>query len=227
MTWLTSNPQCKAMIMVNSENDTMEIAKQRLKIPRDAIFPTLIRAENFDAYAQAYWLAAVKVREAYWKDDADISSPDYIVLPVLYLLHHFVELELKEITRLSNIVGSHEGKQVQDLPERGTHSLRKLLSLADLNLEKLGLARQQPFLTENGRDIITDLEEFGRDGEALRYPEETQKHGGGPTMPERYIANVPAVMRIMEQIANEFAGVIGYLGDWEQFLFELDLEARP
>jgi hypothetical protein len=128
-----------------------------------------------------------------------------------------MEMELKEIVRLSYSVGSIESRPVQDLPAQGTHSLHKLLSIVDSNLDTLGLA-EQPFLTKRSRDLIADLEKFGRKGEALRFPEETKKQGGQPTMPERFVADVPAVMRIVNEFQGKFAGAIGYLDHREQTL---------
>ena len=100
------------------------------------------------------------------------------------------------------------------------------MSIADSNLGSLKLDHQ-PYLAEQSRVLIVDLEKFSSRGEALRYPEKTMNQGGGPTFDEKYVADIPAVMKVMKQIWGEFAGVIGYLDDMDQTRFESELDASP
>ena len=196
------------------QNPDIQQARDRfeayVKIPRDATFPALPRPENFGVYAHVYWMAAEKLFESYWRGSEAAPTPDYLVMPVLYLLHHYIELELKEVVRLSNLVGQYESKDLRALPQAGTHSLTKLLNDAEYNLGEL-CPSEKPLLNPEYSRLITDLEEFGDKGEALRYPEKTAKQGGGPTLSDFYVADVPAAMDILRQVRERFNGAVGWL----------------
>ncbi len=188
---------------------------QYMKVPRDATFPSLTRPEGFNVYAHAYWLAADKLFRAYWVSDESAPTPDYLVMPVLFLLHHYIELELKEIIRMSFWVGNEEDKPVQDLPTKGRHILTKLLQIAEGNLKEI-YPEETPLLDENSKNIIEDLEDFGSRGEGLRYPETNPEKGSKPTISPGYIADVRAVMTAMKQVRRRFNGCIGWLHDYQQ-----------
>ena len=188
-----------------------------LSIPRDAYFPSLTRAEDFNVYAHAYWFAAEKLFETYWDKDGLPLPPDFMVLPTLYLLHHFIELELKEVLRLSFVAGKLENKPVKDLPPKGSHSLTSLLEDTEGNLREV-CPDEEALFDEEARAIIEDLEKFGRNGEALRYPETIPSKGSEPTLPESFVADVRAVMKAMKKIRARFNGCIGWLDNYVQFL---------
>lgn len=181
-----------------------------MRIPRDADFPSLTRPESFDTYAGAYWLAAENLFHHYWRGDNDVPTPDYLVMPVLFLLHHFIELELKEIIRLSSWACELEGKVAEGLPNTGGHSLTMLLNIAENNLKEI-CSNEIPLLDCKSKDIIEDLEEFSSKGEGLRYPETTPKQGSNPTISSTYVANVRIVITAMIQIRGRFNGCIGWL----------------
>ena len=133
-------------------------------------------------------------------------------MPVLFLLHHFVELELKEIIRLSSCLCEREGKPNQKLPEHGDHSIIRLLDISENNLKEIS-PDEMPLLDEKSKGIVEDLEEFGSKGEGLRYPETIPKYGSDPTISPSYVANVRAVMTVMTQMRSRFNGCIGWLDD--------------
>ena len=58
-------------------------------------------------------------------------------MPVLYLLHHYIELELKEVIRVSYNVGVREQKTVKPLPSGGGHGLTELVKIAAANTEQV------------------------------------------------------------------------------------------
>jgi hypothetical protein len=176
----------------------------------------------YATYSWAYYDAATTLVKKHWRDGTEEPNVDWMILPVLFLLHHFVELQLKEIILLSHSIGSDMGVPVQAMPKSGSHDLTRLLKMVDLNLKGLepnleGLnLHQAPFLSREGRDLIVDLQEFGSSGEALRYPRKTPKQGGGVYVSKRFrhvVVNVPAVMTIVKDIRGEFTGTIGYLSD--------------
>ena len=187
-----------------------ELAKSDMKIPRDATYPSLTRPESFDVYARAYWMAANKLFDTYWGDDEMAPTPDYLVMPVLYLVYHFVELELKEIIRLSYWVGTCEGINLIPLPTTPNHKLTNLLNKADQNLQQI-VPKEGPLLDSALKDLIVDLEKFGGTGEALRYPEGISKKAGEPTLSDHYVADVRAVMEVTKKIEARFSGAIGLL----------------
>ena len=87
-----------------------------LRILRGATSPTFSHSESYAEYARAYWEASKSLHESFWKHSNKAPTPDFVVLPVLYLLHHWLELELKQVVRLSYSLGSIERKEVQDFP---------------------------------------------------------------------------------------------------------------
>ena len=188
-----------------------------LRIPRDANFPSLTRAETFDVYAHAYWLAAEKLFETYWGKDGRPLPPDFMMLPTLYLLHRFLELELKEVIRLSFMVAKLENKPAKDLPQGGSHSLIALLEDVENNLKEV-CPDEAPLFDAEVRAIIEDLEKFSNHGEGLRYPETTPSKGSKPTLPESFVADVSAVMKAMRKVRARFNGCIGWLDDCVQIL---------
>ena len=189
-----------------------------LAIPNGARYPTLSRLESFDAYAQVYYSAATMLWKSADKNHAGILRPnDNLVMPILYLLHHFVELELKEVINLTASVGSLTGVKVEELPD-STHDLRQLLRVATANLDALGHGDSP--LSEEARNIILGLEQFSPHGEAFRYPSRTIRQGGMPTMPESFVVDMPPVMNAMNNCWHEFAGRIGFLDNAEQMLFD-------
>ena len=188
-----------------------------MKIPREATFPVLTRPETYDVYANAYWLAARKLFDCYWGADGVVPTPDCLVMPVLYLLHHYLELELKEVIRISYDVGMMEQKTVKPLPSGGSHGLTELVKIASANTEQV-CPEEIPLLGEKSREVIEDLEEFGSMGEGLRYPETTPKQGGKPTISLYYVSNVPDVMLAFENIRKRLNGCVGWLHEYQHYL---------
>ena len=190
-----------------------------MKIPRGADFPVLTRPETYDVYANAYWLAARKLFDCYWGADGDVPTPDFLIMPVLYLLHHYLELELKEVIRVSYDVGVREQKNVEPLPSGGGHGLTKLTKIAAANTKQV-CSEEASLLDEESHKVIEDLEKFGSKGEGLRYPETKPKQGGKPTKPTispYYVADVPAVMLAFENIRKRLNGCVGWLYEYQDY----------
>ena len=188
-----------------------------MKIPRDADYPALTRPETYDVYANAYWLAVRKLFDCYWGANSAVPTPDFLIMPVLYLLHHYVELELKEVIHLSYDVGGRVQKIVKPLPSGGGHGLTDLVKIATANTEQL-FPEETPLLDKKLYEAIEDLEEFGSKGEGLRYPETKPKQGGEPTISPRYVANVPDVMLAFNDIRKRLNGCVGWLHEYQHYL---------
>ena len=187
----------------------MDALSQASRIPRNANFPSINAAVNNVEYGEAYYEAAQILWENAPKDDKVIPIPDTLVFPVLHLVHHFLELELKEAIRLTYSIGTMTGKANVCAPPLG-HDLEMLLSFVDSNRAILCL--DDP-ISKESRDIIADLEKFSSKGEALRYP---STKSNKPTLPRVSAVNIPMVMDIITEKTNgELAGFIGYLMNWE------------
>ena len=210
----------------------MQVARtpNRLRIPRDATFPTLVPSESFDVYAQAYYDVAKSAFQERW-GERRIARPDWVVWPVLFLLHHFVELELKEISYLTWSIGRHHGVELKPYPD-DQHHLLPLIHRAESNLALLAPdlpdldLDASPMLTRSHKELIEDLETFTGGGVNVRYPIQTEKQGGGPSLPDSYVADIPKVMEGIEEIKRQFSKVIDYLTRREQHLFEAEVERR-
>jgi hypothetical protein len=197
----------------------MKPDEEVLSIPRGAKYPS-IEWGDFDVYAQGYYEAAETLVGEYWGNGGKEPAFDWVVWPVLFLLHHFIELELKEIIRLSYSIGRSFGMDVENLPLQGTHSLVNLLRLVDANIGKLESrlnlnSKEQPLLSKDERELINDLQKFG---EGLRYPWSTENRGGCPTLPQNFVVDIPAVMSLVKVIRKDFLGVVECLAHIEENL---------
>jgi len=170
--------------------------EEYLRIPRDSNSPGQMTPNTFYILGMAYYEAA----EILWgkspKNGHTLLSPDYLAIPLLFLLHHFVEVELKGVIELSQLLGD-EGAE----PVTPTHDLLKLLKSANLNLNVLG---DEPCLDEASENLVVDLQKFGSNGVALRYPELKSRHS-------HMIVDLPQVMSGMKQIKFQFDGLISEL----------------
>ena len=75
----------------------MSTSEEYLRIPRDAQSPMQLTLNTFDIQGMAYYEAAEILWEKAPKDLDTLLSPEYLAIPLLFLLHHFVEVELKKI----------------------------------------------------------------------------------------------------------------------------------
>lgn len=174
----------------------MSTGAEYLHIPRDANSPGQQIPNTFGILGMAYYEAA----EILWgkapKNGHTLLSPDYLAIPLLFLLHHFVEVELKEVIELSRLLGDEGAKQVPL-----THDLLELLKSANLNLNALG---DEPCLDEESKNLVEDLQKFGSAGVALRYPEMESRHN-------HIIVDLPRVTSGMKRIKFQFDGLISEL----------------
>ena len=177
----------------------MSTSGQYLRIPRDSNSPLQLTLDTFAIHGMAYYEAAEILWEKAPKNLTTLLSPDYLAIPLLFLLHHFVEVELKEVIGLSHFLGDERTKEVPR-----AHDLVSLLELADLNLKVLG---EGPCLDEEAKNLVADLQKFGSDGVALRYPEMESLHN-------HIMVDLPQVMSGMKKIKVQFDGLISQLMVW-------------
>ena len=114
--------------------DVSDLEHEYLRIPRDADFPTLPIPTDFQDYSLAYNLGTKELWETTGKHQpTGVSVPDTLVYPKLFLVHHFLELELKSGIELTNSVGHITG-EITDAQDWRSHDLDHLLSLLKANL---------------------------------------------------------------------------------------------
>ena len=210
--------------------------REYLRIPRDATFPTLPVPTDFQAYAFAYYLGAKELWEKSNKfqptqvDQAPI--PDNLVYPILFLVHHFLELELKTGIVLTYSIGNMTG-EIAEEPNWGkgvlrSHDLQGLFSLIKENLAKLdGIPEWSP--TESTCRLIEDVNKFGVFGESLRYPLATvnpkaQRRAMGTKWPDGLIPDIAAAIELTEKAWSDFGGLVSYLMNCEEILIEERLQ---
>ena len=87
----------------------MPLNDNYLRIPRDATFPTLPLSESFTEYAHAYYLAVTYLWDSIPKRHGVVPHPDNLVFPILFLIHQYLELELKETLSLIYSIGRMTG----------------------------------------------------------------------------------------------------------------------
>ena len=198
--------------------------RKYLRIPRDAEFPTLTLPTNFQDYAFAYYLGAKELWEKTGKGQhSGVPYPDNLVYPILFLVHHFLELELKSGIELTYSIGNMTG-EITDEQDWRSHDLDYLLSLLKGNLAKLdGIPEGSP--TESTSRLIEDINKFGAFGESLRYPLETVKpktkrRAMGTGWPNGLIPDISAVIELAEKARLDFGGLISYLMNCEEILIE-------
>ena len=207
-------------------------ASQRnyLRIPRDATFPTLPVPDDFQEYALPYFRGAKQLWEATGKGNAGgVPWPDNLVFPILFLVHHFLELELKSAIELTYFIGSMTGELPEEQDWR-KHDLNILLSLLQSNLAKLDeISAGSP--AEPTCELIEDIAKFGAFGESLRYPMRTikattWKKAVGSDWPDGLIPDVKAVIAAAEKALGDFNGLISLLMVYDDWLTERERSVR-
>ena len=202
--------------------------REYLRIPRDADFPTLPVPTNFQEYAHAYFIGAKELWQKTGKDNyGGVPWPDNLVFPILFLVHHFLELELKSAIELTYSISNLTGKIPGEKNWWG-HDLNYLLSRLQSNLAKLdGIPEGSP--TEPTCELIQDIAKFGVFGESLRYPittvnEKTWDKAVGGNWPDGLIPDVAAAIAAAEKAWQDFNGLISYLLEYEDMLIECQRE---
>ncbi len=192
-----------------------------LRIPRDATSPTLPVPDSFQAYASAYYLGAKTSWEKTKDQYSGVPIPDNLVYPILFLVHHFLELELKSAIELTNSIGNMTGKITEEPDRWQGHDLNYLLFILQANLAKLdGLPEEEP-LSEPTCQLIEDMAKFGVFGEALRYPirdigKKKLEDAIGERLPDSLIPDVAAVIAAAYKACRDFGGLISYLIEYER-----------
>ncbi len=205
--------------------------REYLRIPRDATFPTLPIPTDFQDYSLAYYLGAKELWEKTGKDQySRVPYPDNLVYPILFLVHHFLELELKSGIELTYSIGNMTG-EITEEPNWGSrdlrsHNIEHLLALLKANLAQLGgMPKESP--TQLTRQLIEDMAKFGMLSESLRYPITTvnkktrEKVLGGTRLDDlRLIPDVEAVIKAADGVWKDLGGLISYLIEYEDQLRE-------
>ena len=193
-----------------------------LRIPRDATFPALPVPTDLQEYAHAYYVGAKELWEKTGKGNhRGVPWPDNLVYPILFLVHHFLELELKSGIELTYSIGNMTGGLTERQNSWG-HNLNSLLTHLRENLARLDRVPEgSP--TEPTCQLIEDIAKFGVLSESLRYPltnvgPKTRKKAIGTTWPDGLIPDVAAVIREAEKAWRDFNGLIGYLMEYEEML---------
>ena len=192
-----------------------------LRIPRDADFPTLPVPTDFQDYAHAYYLGAKALWEKTKDQNTGVPHPDNLVYPILFLVHHFLELELKSGVELTYSIGAITGELTEETQWRN-HDLNHLLKVLKGNLAALSQVPEWT-PTEPTCHLIEDMAKFGMLGESLRYPittvrEKTKIKAIGEEWPDRFIPDCAAVIGLADQAWKDFGGLISYLIEYENSL---------
>ena len=200
-----------------------------LRIPREADFPTLPIPTDFQDYSLAYYLGAKELWEKTGKDqNGGVPIPDNLVYPILFLVHHFLELELKTGIELTYSIGNMTG-EIAEEPNWGegvlrSHDLNSLLILMKENLERLaGIPEGNP--TESTCRLIEDINKFGVFGESLRYPLATvnpkaKRRAMGTGWPKALILDIAEVIDATDHAWKDLGGLISYLMSCEEIVID-------
>jgi hypothetical protein len=205
-----------------SINPDMSVTnREYLRIPRNATFPTLPVPTDFQEYAHAYYLGAKELWETTRKHQpTGVPVPDTLVYPILFLVHHFLELELKSGIELTYSIGHMTG-EITDEQDWRSHNLRKLLFLLKANLAILdGVPVGR--LNEPTCELIEDMAKFGVLGESLRYPLATvtkkkREEAFGNTRIWGLIPDIGATIAAADEAWKDLNVLISYLGDYEEW----------
>ena len=201
--------------------------RKYLHIPRDAEFPTLTIPTDFQDYSLAYYLGAKELWEKTGKHQpTGVPVPDTLVYPILFLVHHFLELELKSGIELTYSIGYMTG-EITEEPDLRSHDLKHLLSLTNAGLAKLaGIPEGRP--TKPTCELIEDMAKFGVLGESLRYPLATvtkkkREEAFGNTRIWGLIPDIGATIAAADRAWKDLNGLISYLADYEEWSFRTRL----
>ena len=197
--------------------------RKYLRIPRNAEFPTLPVPIDFQEYSHAYFVGAKELWEKTGKaQHRGVPNPDNLVYPILFLVHHFLELELKSGIVLTYSIGNMTGEITEERNWRN-HDLICLLSILQENLarlEKIPEGRPSP----TSRELIEDMAKFGMLGESPRYPitnvnKATKEKAIGEGLPDGLIPDTKAVIKLADKAWKDFNGLISYLIEYEDKLY--------
>ena len=202
--------------------------REYLHIPRDADFPTLPIPTDFQDYAHAYYIGAKELWEKTGKDRyGGVPWPDNLVYPILFLIHHFLELEMKSGIELTYSIGHITG-EITDEQDWWSHNLRKLLSLLKANLAVLDeIPEGRP--SEPTCELIEDMAKFGVLGESLRYPLATvakrkREEAFGNTRIWGLIPDIEATIAAADGAWKDLNGLISYLIDYQDMMIDAQSE---
>ena len=205
-----------------------DLGREYLHIPRDATLPTLPVPTNFQDYAHAYYLGAKELWEKTGKDRYEgVPWPDNLVYPILFLIHHFLELQLKTGIELTYSIGHMTG-EITDEQDWRSHNLRKLLFLLKANLAILdGIPEGRP--NKPTCELIEDMAKFGVLGESLRYPFATitkkkREEAFGNTRIWGLIPDIGATIAAVDEAWKDLSVLISYLGDYEDMMIDAQSE---
>ena len=198
------------------------LEREYLRIPRNADFPTLPIPTDFQDYAFAYYLGAKELWEKtgeHQPTGVPVHNP--LVFPVLFLVHHFLELELKSGIELTYSIGNRTG-EIAEEPDLWSHDLRNLLSLLKANLAILD-RMPEGCPNEPTCELIEDMARFGVLGELLRYPLATvtkkkRKQAFGNTRLCGLIPDIGATITAADGAWKDLNGLISYLVDYEDMI---------
>ena len=178
------------------------------RIPREATFPAIGLPPTLTEYADAYSSAVAILWKAVPKS-AGQPSPDHLSFPILFLVHHCLEAEIKEAITLSYAIRRASGDETPDGPNF-IHDLVKLGKVLDSTLA-VTPGFESTAIREEDSLLLEDLDKFAPDGQVLRYPYLTVNKKPTGDLNRTAVVDIPAVMKAFKELHGWMVGLVSEL----------------
>jgi hypothetical protein len=177
--------------------------------------------KGWESYAAGYKDAADSLARRFLKN---WQGNDILTYPMVFCYRHYLELRLKQIIILGQMLLAGPIRIKQEILEKrleNDHNLTRLWEPCREIIEGLGNEGYWPKDSVQQLDIVQNLiNEFEeKDGESInfRYPVTKKKKGGQPTLPYLNLVGVRNLTKVMQRLDSFFtaqlAGIDFYLSE--------------
>jgi hypothetical protein len=161
-----------------------------------------VSSQSFLTYALGYKEAADSVVATV--ENRGLAA-DLAVYPACFLYRHYIELMLKGLIKLGNLL------QGTPAAYEKTHQIRELWNTCRPLLED---AEADPVDVQNVEKCIFEFASIDPSGEAFRYSEDKK---GNPVFKERMQFNLAQMRDVMKRLSGFFDGSYDYMDELLQY----------
>lgn len=183
--------------------------------PKDAIIalpegskrPEVFFERSYGVLGSGYRQAAELIWTHCRKLGTERPRPDFLVFPIVFLMHHAIELQLKDIIHYCLAIGALIFTELSRQTVPNSHDLSNLLRVAEQCWEELGLD-EAPIRDHQAKKFVHEVQRFTRGNEAVRYPSLSK---GEQSFPYTCVVHVPNAFERFELLWRDLTGTVGYL----------------
>ena len=176
--------------------------------------------EAFGTLAEGYFNGAKQLLQQFEAS----NGPDFDIYPIIFLFRHAVELSLKDVVGVMQVLAAFLGTGPTRFETPRGHDLDALIRILDeqWGLIKATIGTEEEPLDHEARQAIADLDAADKASEAFRYP---VNRSGQPFFEEHHVLGYGRLADTMEHVHHQFSGVMGFLYDREQIAEDMRSES--